>query len=97
MNKVAVTINDLLDLTLREVLENYVLLHNLECDYFYGLAKTKDVERLFKNYNINDDYPEAFSVCTIIQDDVVVDYDDEIITYEKMTKIMDNLGITKKE
>ena len=49
-----------MDLTLREVLENYVVLHNLECGYYYGLAKADDVEKLFKKYNIEEDYPEAF-------------------------------------
>ena len=90
-------INDLLDLTLREVLENYVVLHNLECGFYYGLAKTEDVEKLFQEFNINEDYPEAFNVESVLQDEVVTDYGEDLVTYPKMLKIMENLGISKKK
>ena len=90
------TFNDLLDLTLREVLENYVVLHNLECGYYYGVARSDDVEKLFNNYNINEDYPEAFNVEGLIQDETITDYGEEIVSYSKMEKIMKNLDISKK-
>ena len=87
---------DLLDKPLREILENYVVLHNLECGGYYGLAKADDVEELFKNYNIETDYPEAFNVESIIQDEVLTDYGEAIVDYSKMETIMNNLGISKK-
>lgn len=89
-------VEDLMDLTLREILEKYVVLHNLECGYYYGFAEAETVEKLFKNYNIEEDYPEAFNVESVIQDEVLTDYGEEIIDYQKMEKIMQNLGITKK-
>ena len=90
-------INDLMDLTLREVLDKYVVLHNLECGGYYGLADGDEVEKLFENYNIEEDYPEAFHVESVIQDEVLVDYGEELVDYPKMERIMFNLGISKKE
>ena len=54
------------------------------------------MEKLFKNYNIDEDYPEAFNVESVIQDEVLTDYGEEIIDYKKMEKIMQNLGVSKK-
>lgn len=88
---------DLLDLPLREVLENYVCVRNLECGYFYGIFKNEDIEKIFKNYNIEKDYPEAFNVENLIDDELVVAYDEPIKDYNKLVTIMQNLQITKKE
>ena len=89
-------IEDLLDLTLREILEKYVAIRNLECCYFYGVAPVELIEKLFKEYNINEDYPEAFNVENIVDDELIVSYDEELLTYEKLERIMCNLGISKK-
>lgn len=92
------TINDVFSKkTVNEVLENYVLVHNLECGYYYGLVKNEDVEKLFENYNINEDYPEAFNVEDIIHHEIVVNTDEPIMDYKKLERIMNNLGISKKE
>lgn len=91
------TVNDLMDLTLREVLEHYVVLHNLECGFYYGLAEANIVEKIFKEYNVDEDYPEAFNVESVIQDEVLVDYGEDLVSYNKLERIMKNLGISKKE
>lgn len=85
-----------MDLTLREVLEKFVAIQSLECCYFYGIAPIELVDELFENYNI-DEYAEAFDVQNLIDDELLVDYSDPILTYKKLEKIMENLGITKKK
>lgn len=90
-----VTVNDLLDLTFREVLENYCTIYNAECGYYYGIAKIDDVDDLFNEYDI-EEYSEAFGVESIISDEMVVDFNEEIISMDKMQRIMNNLGINKK-
>ena len=90
-------INDILDLSLRQILEDYVIINNLECGYYYGIAPSELVERLFNEYNVEKDYPEAFNVENVVNDEILVSYDEDIISYEKMEKIMANLGISKKE
>ena len=91
------TIEDLLDLTLREVLENYSAVQNLECGFFYGICKDTLLEDLFQKYNIEKDYPEAFNADTIINSELLVSYQDPLLTRDKLERIMDNLGITRKE
>ena len=89
-------IEDLLDLSLREVLEKFVAIQSLECCYYYGIAPVELIEKLFENYNI-DEYAEAFNVQNLIDDELLVSYSDPILTYEKLERIMENLGISKKE
>ena len=43
---------ELLDKPLREVLEEYCIVHNLECGGYYGIFKVSDIERIFNEYNI---------------------------------------------
>lgn len=87
---------DLLDLPLREVLENYVCVHNLECGYFYGIFKNEDIEKIFQKYNIEEDYPEAFNVENLIDDELIVSYQEPVKDYQKLVNIMQNLQISKK-
>ena len=87
---------DLLDLPLREVLEKYCIAMNLECGYSYGVFKTDDIEQLFQEFNIEEDYPEAFSVRELIDEETILTYQEPIKDYNKLLTIMDNLGISKK-
>ena len=86
---------ELLDLTLREILENYCIVRNLECCFIYGVFKNEDIDRIFNEYNIEKDYPEAFNVENLIHDEVVLNYED-IKDYDALLRIMDNLGKKKK-
>ena len=89
-------VNDLLDLTLREVLDTYCALYNLECGHYYGITTFDNCDKLFDEYNISDEYPEAMSVENLIHDDVLVSLDEELIDYPKLEYVMKNLGISKK-
>jgi hypothetical protein len=88
---------DLLDLTLKEVLETYCVVCNPECGYYYGIFKTKDVEQIYSEFNIDEDYPEAFCPECLINENVFVSATDEIREYDVLLRIMDNLGISKKK
>ena len=91
-------INDLLDLTLREILDEYCVVHNLECGFFYGIFKWADVNRIYNEYNVDSDYPEAFCPeSVIVSDELIDDCDNDVKDYDKLIRIMENLGITKKE
>lgn len=89
-------IEDLLDLTLREILENYVAINNLECGFYYGIADNDLIEEIYQEYNIEDEYPEAFDVENLINDELIVSYQEPLLTKPKLEKIMKNLGISKK-
>ena len=87
-------IEDLLDMTVSDLLDNYVLLYSPECDYSYGIADADDVESTFKEYDLEDQ--ASMAVEPIIDFDIIGDSDDEILTTEKIHEIMKNIGIEKK-
>ena len=89
-------LEELMEMTLKEVLETFVGIRSLECCYWYGIAKADDVEKLFENYNI-EEYEEAFDVANLIEDELLVSHQEEVLTYDVLERIMENLGISKKE
>lgn len=90
-------LDDLMDLPLREVLDKYCGALSLECCYYYGIFKYEDIERLYKEYNIDEEYPESFCPEPLVSDELIYDGSDEIGDYDKLIRIMENLGISKKE
>ena len=90
-------LTELLDMKLGEVLERYVQIYNAECGYLYGIADLNDVDRLYSEYNIEEEYPEAFMPEDLIHHELdIYSEDAKVMPYEKLEKIMKNLGITKK-
>ena len=88
-------VTDLLDLTVREVLEEYCVLFSPECCYTYGVTTNELAEKMYQDYNIEDEYPESMCPEPLINHEV---WDhEELIDWEKIERIMDNLGISKKE
>lgn len=92
------TINDLLDLTLREVLEEYCTVQSLECGYYYGITTFEEANQIINNYNIQeDDNQVRVHFDNLINDELLLDCDKPILTYDKLEVICKNQGITKKE
>ena len=90
-------LTELLDMKLGEVLERYVQIYNGECGYLYGIADLDDVDRLYSEYNIEEEYPESFMPEDLIHHELdIYSEDARVMPYEKLEKIMKNLGITKK-
>ena len=83
---------NLLDLTLREILDEYCTLHNLECGGYYGVFHQSNVEQIFKEYNICE-YPEAVH-CEPLVDEELIDL--TVKGKDTLIRIMENLGISKK-
>lgn len=90
-------VNELLNMKLKDILEQYIAVHNDECDYYYGIASFEDMEKLYKKYNINEEYPDAFSPSLIVSKELEIYSRKPVLTYEKLEKIMKNLGISKKD
>jgi len=88
---------ELLDMKVGDVLERYVQIFNGECCFLYGIAELDDVERLYHEYNIKEEYPEAFIMENLIDDKLnIYSEDAEVMSYEKLEVLMKNLGIRKK-
>lgn len=90
-------IEDLMDMTLREVLDSYGAIYNPECGYYYGIASFEDIDELYHEYDIDEVYPEAFEVENLIRDEIIVAFDEELISFNRLEKIMKNLDIPKKD
>ena len=90
-----ITIEELMELPLKEVLENYSAVMSLECGYYYGIFKDDDIGKVYSEYNIDEEYPEAFAPEPLINEELT-DCTEVIGDYAKLERIMDNLGINKK-
>ena len=88
------TIDGLLDLTLREILDNYCVVCNLECGYCYGVFKQEDVEKIFEKYNVAE-YEIAFAPESLLDEERLPT--NEIRSYETLETIINNLGISEKD
>ncbi len=86
---------ELLDKSLREVLEDYVAVYNLECGYCYGVASADDIESIIGENKV-EEYEEAFCIEPLIGYDVVASMNDELLSKDKMNRICNNLGIDKR-
>ena len=89
-------LDELLDLPLREILDNYVLLYNLECDYLYGVAPLEVAEQMHEEYDV-ESYQIALSVEPVMNYELWSLRCDEIIDMDKVGIICDNLGIKRKD
>ena len=92
-----IKLNELLDKTLREVLDEYCAIYSPECDYWYGVTSYDDIDELYEHYNIEEEYSEAFVPTSIIDDELIISFDEELMDYNKLEHIMNNLGISKKK
>ena len=90
-------ISDLLDMTLGEVLQEYCILYNLECCYNYGITSSSNADRMYDEFNVEEDYPEAMTVLSVVDDDLLLDMDVELVDWDKIVRIMKNLDISKKD
>lgn len=90
-------IKDLLDMTLGEVLQEYCILYNLECCYNYGITSDSNADRMYNEFNVEDDYPEAMTVMSVVDDELLLDMDADLVDWDKIVRIMDNLGISRKD
>ena len=92
-----IKLNELLDKTLREVLDEYCAIYSPECGYWYGVTSYDDIDELYEHYNIEEEYSEAFVPTSIIDDELIISFDEELMDYNKLEHIMNNLGISKKK
>lgn len=86
----------IMDMKFRDVLDTYGAIFNYDCGFCYGIAEYDTLDELFQEYDIEHDYPEAFVVENLVSNEIFDAYEDEVLNYDKLERIMSNLGITKK-
>lgn len=84
---------NLLDLTVRELLDSYGLMYSPECNYVYGVIPYTLADKMYDEYDLED--------CMSVAVDSLIDFESEIdfdvqIDENNLKNIMDTLGIEYK-
>lgn len=85
---------DLLDMTLRDVLNEFCFVYSPECGYLYGITRWEDAYKMWDEYDLKEEY--CFDSESIMAYPMEVDLQQEVITLEGLRRIMNNLGIEKR-
>lgn len=88
-------IDDLLEMTVAEVLENFCITYSPECDYNYGIAKWHDVNQIWEEFDLEEQY--CFEGDYLIPIDYGFDMGEDVLELKDLKQIMAKLGIAKKE
>lgn len=88
-------IDDLMQMTVGELLNEYCILYSPECDYNYGIGRWDDVNQIYEEFDLEEQY--CFSGDSLIPLDYSFDEGEKVLTLDDMRHIMDVLGIVKKQ
>ena len=86
-------VDDLYNMKLIDIIETYCIAYSPECDYKYGIAKWEDVNSIWEEFDLHEQY--CFEGDYLIP----IDYLDteEILELEDLRQVMAILGIAKKQ
>lgn len=78
--------DELLDISVEELLDNYFKISNDEMGYVLGIAKAKDIINLYDNHN--DISP--LKIDTIIDENLIADIEENnVLDYETILRLME--------
>lgn len=101
MEMIKLKLVELLDMPLREILENYCVLFSEECCWTYGVTTHDAFREIEQKYDMVDE-PSMVAEPILFNVDLLMEFEDddnptEILTVEKIEEIIDNnLMIEKK-
>lgn len=88
-------IDDLFEMKVGDLLEEYCILYSPECDYNYGIGKWDDANQIYEEFDLEEQY--CFSGDSLIPLDYGFDGGEDVLDIEDMRIIMAKLGIAKKQ
>lgn len=88
-------VDDLYDLTVRELLSDYCLVYSPECDYNYGITKWKDAEKIYDEFDLKDQ--ASFDADSLIPLDYGFFDGESVLSIDDLRCVMDKIGIVKKQ
>lgn len=88
-------IDELMKMTVEDVLNEYCIAFSPECDYNYGIARWDDCNQIHEEFDLEDQY--CFSGDSLIPLDYCFDYGEDVLDLKDLRRIMGILGIAKKE
>lgn len=88
-------VEDLYGITVLELLSEYCIVYSPECDYNYGITRWEDAEKIWKKFDLHDQY--CFDADSLIPMDYNFEDGEPILNINDLECIMDRLGIVKKQ
>ena len=88
-------IDDLMQMTVGELLTEYCILYSPECDYNYGIGRWDDANQIYEEFDLEEQY--CFSGDSLIPLDYGFDEGERVLSLDDMRCIMCKLGIAKKQ
>lgn len=88
-------IDDLMEMKVKDVLDEYCLLYSPECDYNYGIGKWDDVAQIYEEFDLEDQY--CFDGDYLIPVDYGFDSGEIVLDLQDLKQIMAKLGIAKRQ
>lgn len=88
-------IDELFDMKVKDLLEEFCLVYSPECGCNYGITKWEDAEKIYEKFDLKDEY--CFNADPLIPIDYGFDSGEEVLTLETLEEIMDKLGIIIKQ
>lgn len=84
---------DLMELKVKDLIDNYAYVYNCYCGYVYGICKIDDWEDLYSEYDC-DECVETFSIEPLISFEVL---DSEVLSNERLKELAEHNGVLRRD
>ena len=88
-------VDDLYDITVGELLDEFCVVYSPECGYYYGITRWDDAKLMWDEYKLKDEY--CFVPDSLIPLDYGFDGGEPILEEKDLRRILNYLGIEKKD
>ncbi len=88
-------VDDLMKMTVEDLLNEYCITYSPECDYNYGIARWDDANQIYEEFDLEEQY--CFSGDSLIPIDYCFDGGEDVLDIHDLRCIMAKLGIAKKQ
>ena len=86
-------IDDLWDVPLRDIMNEYCIVYSPECGYYYGVTTWDEALQMEEEYDLEDEY--CFAADYLIPMEYGVEDGEKVLDIKDLRKILDYLGINK--
>lgn len=88
-------IDDLMEMKVKDVLDEFCVSYSPECDYNYGIGRWDDANKIYEEFDLEEQY--CFSGDSLIPIDYGFNNGEKVLTLDDMRCIMNKLGIIRKQ
>ena len=88
-------VDDLMEMRVIDLLEEYCLVYSPECDYHYGIARWEDANQIYEEFDLEEQY--CFDGDYLIPIDYGFDSGEPVLELKDLRCVMSKLGIAKKQ